>query len=182
MKRLLVLVLLLPTLFNAQVKSFDDLMHLNSESQFIKTCVENGYVLVNKGDYKLQYMNTPSYSGDELLGAQYWGFYCYGSDIYTGLKKNEWAFDFADLNYQRNYGICEYDIIYKQVKSKCKFYGIIELDYSTYNRNEKSNVVCYSCPGSTYNGKIGFLEMEILNTEATKMTNGIIFHLIPSLH
>lgn len=45
-----------------------------------------------------------------------------------------------------------YDIIVKNIKSKCSYYKILNYNADDY--------ACYTCPESSYKGKIGFLVSE----------------------
>ena len=168
---------------SAQVKSFNDLKYINSETQFIKTCVENGYSSSGSNEISyLEYGTGFKYSSSGYIeGAHNWAYFLKKEDeIWNNrLYKDEWVFSFSDLPYDRTYGSCDYDNIYKEVKNKCQFFGVVNVG--------DDKVVCYSCSGSTYKGKIGFLEItqgwahQQLGPP-DRIVNGRIFHIIPSLH
>ena len=64
---------------------------------------------------------------------------------------DEWTFQFS-----RGSGLLEalatmfrgYDLIFDEVKERCEFFGIVKFKDEDY--------ACYSCPESSYKGKIGF--------------------------
>ena len=178
MKKLLLLLLIVPDIGNSQVKSFDDLKQINSVQQFKRVAIENSY---EKGktisDSKIQYLKdltenkgrfkTRAYE-DEI----YWkfsGFYFYNDfeRPYVSCcksQKDEWEFSFIGLEYGRNpvfVNICYYDKIVDEIKKQCVFYKVIE-EYG-------NDIILYSCPDSSYKGKIGFYE---------KRGEGFIKHLI----
>ena len=153
MKRLL-LLLIIPTLSYSQ--TYSDIMNMNSEKNFIKTMIENGYEFDYVEDSRL--IN-------------------YGlnieKDVVSGNKSSSWCSydtqseEFGLLFYRSGIEIIDkdnpYDIIVKKIKNRCKYYDIlnfVDIDF-----------VCYSCPESTYKGKIGFVVSE---------GRGLIRHFIPT--
>ena len=164
MKKLLLLLLIIPSIGNSQVKSFDDLKQINSVQQFKRVAIENGYEKNPKNVYdkdlsygigfeknKVTPLNPSGYT------ATYWGHYRIGDD-----NPNEWGFEFPKLSYYRKNGICYYDIIVDEIKNQCKFYKVDEDEYGT-------EIVLYSCVGTSYQGKIGYY---------TDKGSGYIKHLI----
>tara|TARA_B110000879_G_C10819118_1_gene373412 strand:+ start:42 stop:572 length:531 start_codon:yes stop_codon:yes gene_type:complete len=174
MKKLLLLLLIVPSIGNSQVKSFDDLKQINSVQQFKKVVLENGYEKNLENVYEefylsygvgLEKQNNGATDESDTWGASYWASYITAEDLYSKLrddKPNEWAFEFPDLSYDRKNGICYYDIIVDEIKNQCKFYKVGE--------DERGReIVLYSCVGTSYQGKIGYL---------TDKGLGIIKHLI----
>ena len=152
MKKLLLLLLIIPSIGNSQVKSFDDLKQINSAQQFKRVVLENGYEKNPRNDnveIYLSYGINLKKRNDGYYGASYWGEYFIGDDNRFGIKKNEWRFEFPDLSYDRKNGICYYDIIVDEIKNQCKFYKVDEDQYG-------NEIVLYSCVGVSYQGKIGY--------------------------
>ena len=165
MKKLLFFLLIIPSIGNSQVKSFDDLKQINSAQQFKRVVIENGYEKNPRNDNVeifLSYGIDLKKQTNGYYGSSYFGEYFIGDDNIFGIKKDEWNFQFSDLSYYRKNGICYYDIIVDEIKNQCKFYKV---DEDKYGRD----IVLYSCAGSTYKGKIGFF---------TNENTGFIKHLI----
>ena len=165
MKKLLILLIIIPSIGNSQVKSFDDLKQINSVQQFKRVAIENGYEINPKYKGDNDFMNYGfgiDKNDDDNYVASYWMEYFLNDSKYFEAKKNEWNFQFQSLSYDRKNGICYYDIIVDEIKNQCKFYKVDEDEYGR-------EIVLYSCAGSTYRGKIGFY---------TDEGDGFIKHLI----
>ena len=101
------------------------------------------------------------------------GFVTYGYDILKdddGNKSSRWAYYFPKgdtfvFSFSRGNAMSEffgteadnsenpYDLILKEVKDKCSYYKIINY--------EGTDFVTYSCPESSYKGKLGFAIVSI---------------------
>ena len=166
MKKLLLLLLIIPSIGNSQVKSFDDLKQINSVQQFKRVAIENGYEINPKYKDDNDFMNYGvrlNKNDDGNYVASYWMGYILNDYKYPyKAKKSEWYFLFLDLSYNRKNGICYYDIIVDEIKNQCKFYKVDEDEYGT-------EIVLYSCVGTSYQGKIGYY---------TDKGSGYIKHLI----
>ena len=155
MKKLLIVLLIIPSIGNSQVKSFNDLKQINSAQQFKRVVLENGYEKNPKNDdveVFLSYGIGLSKLNNGYYSASYWAEY-FIADAGFGIKENEWSFQFNDLSYDRKNGISYFDIIVDEIKKQCKFYQVNEDQYG-------NEIVLYSCPGSSYQGKIGFYTNE----------------------
>ena len=128
---------------NAQDWSFDDLRNLDSKEAFIQKVNEKGFSFETEND-KMFFYTEPNV---ELANALYqvktsrggsWGY------------EGDWAFAFfIPETYQK---------IYNDVKKECKFSDVSDFESVTYTWDRKlRNVVFYSCPNTTYKGKIGFV-------------------------
>ena len=165
MKKLLLFLLIIPSIGNSQVKSFDDLKQINSAQQFKRVVLENGYEKTpdSKDTLKEGYLSygIGIVKREKDYGAKRWASYFIQNSYF--LKKDEWRFEFVDLDFHRRKAICYFDIIVDEIKNQCKFYKVYENEYG-------NEIVLYSCPSSTYRGKIGFY--------TSSRGNGIIEHLI----
>ena len=155
MKKLILILIIIPSIGNSQIKSFDDIKNLNSISQFKRIMIENSYTK-NPSNYMIDNDEYLSYGigFEEVKEGRYnankWASYQLKDTKWIKYKDyaGEWYFQFAGLDYDRENGICYFDIIYEQVKKRCKFFKI-------YNDDEYDYAL-YSCPNTTYKGKIGF--------------------------
>ena len=151
MKKLLILLIIIPSIGNSQIKSFDDIKNLNSISQFKRIMIENSYTK-NPSNYMIDNYKYLSYAIGlvEKEKGEYEA-YCWAS---YQLKDTNWLtfgnypgesyFEFSALDYDRENGISYFDIIYEQVKRSCKFFKIHE--------DSEKDYALYSCPNSTYKG------------------------------
>ena len=144
MKKLLLLLLFIPLMSIGQI-TYKDVMSIKSVDTFKKVAIENGY---------------------EFNGLDEDDFIMYGFDIskdsINGNKSTKWLYydpedDIFVLQFSRKgfFGLNdegEYDLIIAEIKEKCSFYKIIE--------NDGTDFVSYSCPESSYEGKIGFVVMD----------------------
>ena len=114
---------------------------------FKKVVVENHYVLVNWPDYR------PFYEKGGINGFQNVATYDSDTDDFSfrWVEGDRW----------------EYERIYADVKNKCSYYKVVndsgQLDENyTLKNNDKGYLttglefITYSCPESTYSGKLGF--------------------------
>ena len=137
------LILLLLPLFSYS-QTYKDVMSINSLDTFKKVAIENNYEFADEVEE---------------------GLVTYGynivKDSINGNKSSKWAFykpedDMFVLSFSKSsfFGASDetqYDKIYESVKDKCSYYKIIN--------NEGTDFVTYSCPESSYKGKIGFVVM-----------------------
>ena len=142
MKKLIYLFLLiLPFSVHSQI-TFNDLKKLDSKEDFQRLCIEQGFErarLYEEGENMTCYGYQLTSNSEE---ASIWGFYYNWS--YRG---GEFYFSFPlDDQYLGFDGV--YEKITRDIKASCSYYSIEEED--------GYDVIYYSCPGSLYQGKIGF--------------------------
>lgn len=142
MKKLIIL-LLLPLFSFSQ--TYKDVMSIKSLDTFKKVAIENNF------EYSTQ-------SEDD------WITYGYNiqKDSIDGDKSSKWMHyepneKWFGLSFSKSrfFGATDetpYDKIYAVVKYKCTYFKILNYYGDDY--------VCYSCPESTYKGKIGFMIKE----------------------
>ena len=140
MKKLLLLFLLPVFVFS---QTYEDIISINSERQFLRVVIENGYELSEKVSGVLVYALNPI-NGENEMKAESWAYY------YSG-EKGDSFFQF-NISREGLLGVINkesaYDLIFNQVKEKCKF-----IDIESYG---DTNYSCYSCSESNLIGKIGF--------------------------
>ena len=138
MKHLL-LLFIIPTLSYSQ--TYDDIMNMDSERNFIRTMIENGYEKSTKHStdsvtvYGLNYISVFDIEKIDKMGVYH---------KYTD------AFMITDTEKT------DYKTITEKIKKNCEFYDII--DYSG------TDFLCYSCPQSKYSNKIGYTVMKGMGT------------------
>ena len=149
MKKLLIL-LLLPLFSFSQ--TYKDVMSIKDADTFKKVAIENNYEFTDEAE-------------------EGWVTYGYNivKDSINGNKSSKWAnyrpkddkfvLTFSKSSFFGTSDETQYDKIYDAVKDKCSYYKIIN--------NEGTDFVTYSCPESSYKGKIGFVVMD---------DTGIIMH------
>ena len=144
MKKLLFLFLL-PVLVFSQ--TYEDIISINSERQFLRVVIENGYELSEKVSGVLIYALNPI-NGESEMKAESWAYY-YSSE------KGDSFFQF-NISREGLFGVIykenAYDLIFNQVKEKCKFIDIEPYGDTSYS--------CYSCSEANLVGKIGFSSSE----------------------
>lgn len=139
MKKLLIL-LLLPLFSFSQ--TYKDVMSIKDADTFKKVAIENNYEFTDEAE-------------------EGWVTYGYNivKDSINGNKSSKWAnyrpkddkfvLTFSKSSFFGTSDETQYDKIYESVKDKCSYYKIIN--------NEGTDFVTYSCPESSYKGKIGFV-------------------------
>lgn len=154
MKKLLVLLLFIPLISFSQ--TYKDVMSIKDVDTFKKVVIENNYEFNDEGGEGLV---TYGYNivKDSINGnkSSKWAFYKLEDDMFVLTFSKESFFGTSDET--------QYDKIYESVKDKCSYYKIIN--------NEGTDFVTYSCPESSYKGKLGFV---VMDDEGTK--TGIIMH------
>ena len=108
MKKLLVL-LLLPLFSFSQ--TYDDIMSIDSKEQFVRVMIENGFEMIELRERELAYALEPD------------------SDLESGAFANYLISDNGIgilFQYTIKNNRSQYDKIYKDVKSKCEYYNIID--------------------------------------------------------
>ena len=121
------IILLLFIPFISFSQTYKDLMSIKSLDTFKKVAIENNYRYESKDS--LRDLIEYVYEDKKML--------------YYHLKD-----DGFNLIVRPKYEKKVYDEIYDNVKNKCSFYKIINYRGDDY--------ACYSCPESSYKGKIGF--------------------------
>lgn len=160
----LILLLFIPLLSFSQ--SYKDLMSINSVDMFKKAVIENGYEFSSEEDGDITYgfnIMRDSINGDKSIK---WAYYNTNND--------RWTFTFSRSNMLNKFASTllgasseetpdsPYDIIVDEIKEKCKYYKIQNINGVDF--------VTYSCSDSTYKGKIGF---------TIDKGQGIIHHYLP---
>ena len=137
MKKLILLLLLIPLVSFGQTFDYNDLKDINSEKQFKRFAFEKEFVKTKESSYRLVY--AQNYNKKKDIAEVWSGYY-----LETGLFSFElWkTYDGSSKD--------SFDRVLEQVKKKCTFYdfkedGILNLEF-----------ICYTCPGSAFPGKIGF--------------------------
>ena len=141
MKKLLLLSALLVFAFgfgqDSEAFDFKDLKNINSAKLFKKFCFEKEFAKVKSVQgIKLTYAQGYNSDNEEANG---WAYY-YPTDNNFGIM----LYRYASGSSQKSF-----DNVLNQVKKDCKFY-----DFKDYGDDE---YICYSCPNSSFKGKIGFL-------------------------
>ena len=151
MKRLL-LLLIIPTLSYSQI-TYEDVMSINSEKTFKRVMIENGfeYEDTDNNQYVWYGMNIVK---DSVKGSQssFWGSYYKrnGEFEFQISLRSSFGLDFFGKQIESEDNV--YIDIMKKIKKNCKYYDVLNENGSDY--------VCYSCPQSTYKGKIGFTKSD----------------------
>jgi len=165
MKKLLFLLLFIPTLSYSQI-TFEDIMSINSEKTFKRVMIENGFekeVVPKLEDWIWYGLNIKK---DSIEGnkSSLWGSYDKrnGEFRFQISVKNKGGIDFFGRETDGEIKDNVYDLIVEKIKKNCKYYDVIEKDDDDY--------VCYSCSQSTYKGKICFTKSD---------GSGYIEHIIP---
>tara|TARA_Y100000385_G_C12803093_1_gene512760 strand:+ start:198 stop:662 length:465 start_codon:yes stop_codon:yes gene_type:complete len=140
MKKLILLLLFIPLMSIGQ--SYKDVMSIKSVDTFKKVAIENNYEFSNDGrEDLLTYgynISRDSINGDK---ASKWAMYSPEDDMFV--------LSFTKQSFFGTNDETEYDKIYSVVKEKCSYYKIVN--------KEGTDFVTYSCPESSYKGKIGFV-------------------------
>jgi hypothetical protein len=128
---------------NAQDWSFDDLRNLDSKEAFIQKVNEKGFLFDFEDDDMLLYYEDKA----QMILARY-----QTKTVYDGVRgyEGDWALSFYKSELYLN--------IYTDVQKQCEFSDVsdfVSLDFT--GEKTLKNVVFYSCPNSTYRGKIGFV-------------------------
>ena len=152
MKKLLILLFIVPAISFSQI-TYKDVMNINSEKMFKKVMIENGYEFEsNDGELIYGYeIQKDSIDGNK---SSKWGYYRKNDEFLLSFSRNSVLGSFFNLEEDNTEN--EYDLIVKEIKKNCKYYDIISKDYG----DGIIDYVCYSCVGSKYKGKIGFMVSE----------------------
>ena len=152
MKKLL-LLLLIPLFSFSQ--TYKDVMSIKDVDTFKKVVIENNYEVNDEaGEGLINYgynIVKDSINGNKSMK---WAFYNPEDDMFVLTFSKESFFGTSDET--------EYDKIYDVVKDKCSYYKIIN--------NEGTDFVTYSCPESSYKGKLRFA------IKSVDYQTGIIMH------
>ena len=138
MKKLILLLLFIPLVSLGQIFDYNDLKDINSENQFKRFSFENEFVKVEESEYYMTYAQNWDKDRDT---ASVWSYYYPKTGLfYFQIAKTDGS---SGDSFNR---------VLEQVKTKCTFYDIKVDDYGKYEKE----FICYSCPGSSFPGKIGF--------------------------
>ena len=143
MKKLILILLFVPLVSLGQTFDYNDLKYINSEKQFKRFSFENEFVKVEEYE---SYMTYAQNWDKEKAVAGIWSYY-YPK---TG------RFEFQIAKNRDGSSADSFNRVLEQVKAKCTFYDIKEDGYGEF----KKEYICYSCPGSSFPGKIGFARGE----------------------
>ena len=143
MKKLILILLFVPLVSLGQTFDYNDLKYINSEKQFKRFSFENEFVKVEEYE---SYMTYAQNWDKEKAVAGIWSYY-YPK---TG------RFEFQIVKNRDGSSADSFNRVLEQVKAKCTFYDIKEDGYGEF----KKEYICYSCPGSSFPGKIGFARGE----------------------
>ena len=141
MKKILLLSALLVFAFgfgqDSEGFDFKDLKYINSAKLFKKFCFEKEFTKVeSQQGYNLTYAQGYNSDNEE---ANAWAYY-YPINNTFSIK----LYRYNSGSSQKSF----YNVL-NQVKIDCEFY-----DFKDYGGDE---YICYSCPNSSFKGKIGFL-------------------------
>ena len=139
MKHLILLFLLiLPFSVHSQI-TLNDLKKLDSEEDFQRLCIEQGFEKDNSVIHHSEYAFQPNADFSSwYIHAKY-----YGSDKYDDQFFFKFAVKSTDGDFYGEYNEA-YQKIVSDIKNSCNFYKV------------RNSTAFYSCPGSLYPGKIGF--------------------------
>lgn len=115
---------------------FYDIKNINNAKLWKKFCFEKEFIQVENNAFLLKY--AKGYNKEEKIATE-WATYYHGSKTFY-------------FQFSRNYDGSSrksFELILTQVKKLCKFYG--------FKNDLGDEFICYSCPNSSYLGKIGFL-------------------------
>lgn len=150
MKKLIALILLIPSLLIAQDKlTYSDIINIKNQDLFLKTVIEKGYSEGNSKSDKLYY--GKGLSKDKLEATDWAEF-----TILTG----EFYFEQSNLEYVRKRAKekpCYYDQIVSEIKSTCEYNKIMK--HSSL-KNGEVNFATYKCAGAKYKGYLGFAQID----------------------
>ena len=145
MKKLLFLLVFIPLVSFSQ--TYKDLMSIKSVDMFKKVVIENNYEFAETNDETVTYgynIQKDSINGDK---ATKWAMYGLDSDMFFfTFSRNDVLSNFFGMESDNSEN--SYDLILKDVKEKCTYYKVETMDDIEY--------LTYSCPESTYKGKLGF--------------------------
>mgnify|MGYP003643079169 FL=1 len=142
MKKLILLLLFIPLVSFGQTFDYNDLKNINSEKQFKRFAFENEFVKTAEYTNSLTY--AQKYEKEEEI-ASIWSYYY--------LTSGTFKFQFAKSSNGKSDD--SFDRVLEQVKKKCTFYDFKEGGVKFIGAYERE-YICYTCPGSSFPGKIGF--------------------------
>ena len=133
----LILLLFIPFISFSQ--TYKDVMSIKTLDTFKKVAIENDYRYEKKDSLRglIRYVNG------ELYKPSGQGSWVAKKMLYYHLKDDGFNLIVRAKDEKK-----VYDEIFDDVKNKCSFYKIINYKGDEY--------ACYSCPESSYKGKIGF--------------------------
>ena len=145
MKKILFLLFFPFSVFSQEQLSLDNILTISDKNSFLKEVIENGYSEGNSTKDKIYYGKGFK---KEKTQATDWAEYT--------LASGEFYFEQSNLAFVRKNGDCYYDVIVSDVKSKCTF---IEIKEHT-GKTKTVNFATYDCPKKSYNGDIGFAQVD----------------------
>ena len=136
----ILLCFFIKTSFGQEIRfDFSDIKTINSKNQAKRFCFENGFKFISEDDFEYVYAFGHVKTSTESGIAMEW----------FHIRKNvdDWQIWIS----HRTDGSSDptFENIVNQVKSECVFFDFVKYFWDEY--------ICYSCPKSTYSGKIGFL-------------------------
>ncbi|MAT67141.1 MAG: hypothetical protein CL830_01930 [Crocinitomicaceae bacterium] len=150
MKKILALLILLPSFLMAQEKlTYSDIIKIKNQDLFLKTVIEKGYSEGNSTSEKLYY--GKGLSKDKMEATDWAEFTTLSGEFY---------FEQSNLEYSRKRAKgkpCYYDQIVSEIKSTCEYNKIMKHSSS---KNGSVNFTTYKCPGAKYKGYLGFAQID----------------------
>lgn len=132
------------TSFGQEIRfDFSDIKTINSENQAKRFCFENGFKFIFEDEYDYYYAFGHTKTSTESGIAEAWFIISKPRD---GSYKDDWQVSLG--HWYDGSSDPTFENIVNQVKSECTFFDFINYFGDEY--------ICYSCPKSTYSGKIGF--------------------------
>ena len=159
MKKLLIL-LLLPLFSFSQ--TYKEVMSIKSLDTFKKVSIENNY---EQSDSEQEGLVTYGYDiskdDDGNKSSSKWAYYIPKNDMFFfAFSRGNAMSEFFGTEVDNSEN--PYDLILKDVKDKCSYHKIVN--------HEGTDFVTYSCPESSYKGKLGFA------IKSVDYQTGIIMH------
>ena len=148
------LLILLFVSFNGFSQTYDDIMSINSLDSFEKVVIENGYELVDykavfemmgaemTDSIKMKLDDVVMYSKGNIIAGRTFTY-----EKSTGKFSLTYPFGGGLMSLFTDNEVNIYEEITKEIKSKCNYQKTVE--------NNGRDYVTYSCPESSYKGKIG---------------------------
>jgi|TARA_B110000459_G_C16421218_1_gene407530 hypothetical protein len=156
MKKLILLLMLIPLISFGQIISYNDVMSISSVNMFKKVVIENGFQKYNESltvemneqmkstyAYGLKKGNTLEEDTAQIIGVFYAGRFSFG---------------FYDINFVTGVDALSklldtgYDKIFSEVKEKCMYSEIVEIGGKDYE--------AYKCNDAEFKGRIGFVKSQ----------------------
>ena len=149
MKKLILLIFIPLVSFG---QTYEDIMSVKSVDMFKKVVIENNYEL-GKSDEANTVMYGYNIIKDSINGDKATKWAIYGEDddmFFFTFSRDDAMSKFFGMESDNSEN--PYDLILNDVKEKCTYYEVVTMEDIEY--------LTYSCPESTYKGKLGFAVMD----------------------